>query len=315
MNKKGRGEICGLFVGGNVVKEKDQRFQDINRTAWVGIISNVLLTIIKGIVGITANSRALIAEAAHSAADLVGSFAVYFGIRLAQRPPDEDHPYGYGKAEMVASIIVSVLLAMVGFEVARRSFEALFIPLKPPGIAAAAVAVFSIGVKELLYRYTYRVGKRANSQATMAHAYEHRSDVFATIAALLGILGAVASKYVGIPLLVYLDPIAGIGVSLFVFWMAYKLAKESIHNILDHVLEDSEELFQAASQVPGVVKINELRAREHGHYVIVDIKIAVDPHITVEEGHRIGKQVKRSLIRQFDYVKDVLVHVNPARDD
>lgn len=295
----------------------DQRFQEINRTAWVGIIFNILLTVIKGIVGIFANSRALIAEAAHSAADLVGSLAVFFGIRVAQRPPDPEHPYGHGKAEIVASFIVAVLLAIVGVEIANSSFRALFLAkLEPPGISAAVVAFLSIIVKEMLYRYTYRVGKRLNSQATMAHAYEHRSDVFATIAALIGIIGAVLSDYVAIPQLVYLDPIAGIGVSLFVFWMAYKLARGAIHNLLDPVLspESSQELIDVAHNVPGVLDVTNLRAREHGHYVIVDVKVSVHPHITVEEGHRIGKQVKRTLIETFDHVEDVLVHINPYDD-
>lgn len=294
----------------------NQRFQEINRTAWVGIIFNILLTVVKGIVGVLANSRALIAEAAHSAADLVGSLAVFFGIRVAQRPPDPEHPYGHGKAETVASLIVAVLLAIVGVEIANGSFQALFEELEPPGFSAAIVAFLSIIVKELLYRYTYRVGKRLNSQATMAHAYEHRSDVFATIAALIGIIGAVLSDYMDIPQLVYLDPIAGIGVSLFVFWMAYKLAREAIHHLLDPVLhpEAAQELVDAARNVPGVLDITNLRAREHGHYVIVDVKVAVDPHITVEDGHRIGKQVKKTLMQTFDHVEDVLVHINPYND-
>ncbi|SDY03248.1 cation diffusion facilitator family transporter [Thermoactinomyces sp. DSM 45892] len=291
----------------------DQRFQEINRAAWIGIFFNILLTIVKGIVGFWANSRALIAEAAHSAADLVGSLTVYFGIRVAKRPPDPEHPYGHGKAEIVASFIVAVLLSMVGVEIARGSFQALFDKLEPPGISAAVVAFLSILVKEILYRYTYRVGKRQNSQATVAHAYEHRADVFATIAALVGILGAVLSRYIGVPELVYLDPIAGMGVSFFVFWMAYRLAREAIYNLLDPVLlpKEAQELVDAARQVAGVLDIDNLRARQHGHYVIVDVKISVDPHITVEEGHRIGKQVKRTLLDRFDHVEDVFVHVNP----
>jgi cation diffusion facilitator family transporter len=126
-------------------------------------------------------------------------------------------------------------------------------------------------------------------------------------------LGAIAGEYFGVPWLVYLDPLAGLGVSIFVLYMAYRLARESIVNALDRVLdeEESKDLFTAASRVDGVMKVDELLARQHGHYVIVDIKIAVDPHITVEEGHRIGKRVKKELIEKFPHVSNVLVHINP----
>lgn len=291
----------------------DTRFQEAKRGAWVGIIGNACLALIKGGAGLFSGSRALIADAANSAADVVSSVAVLYGIKLAHTPPDEDHPYGHGKAETIAAIIVAVLIAGVGVEVGYSSFQAIFEPVQAPGWVAAGAALFSIISKEVLFRYTYRLGKKLDSDAMIANAWDHRSDVFSTLAALLGIVGAIIGEKFGFPLLVYLDPIAGIGVSIFVLYMAYKLAKESIHNAMDRVLneEEARELYEAASRVEGVMKIDELLARQHGHYVIVDIKVAVDPHITVEEGHRIGKQVKKTLVEQFSHVSNVLVHINP----
>lgn len=291
----------------------ETRSKELQRGAWVGILANAALAIIKGVAGYVSGSRALIADAANSATDVAGSVAVLLGVRMAHTPPDEEHPYGHGKAETIAAIVVAVLIAGVGLEVGYSSFRAFFEPAKAPGWIAAAAAVISMLTKEILYRYTYRLGKKLGSDAIIANAWDHRSDVFSTLAALLGILGAIAGEYFDIPWLVYLDPLAGLGVSIFVLYMAYRLAGESIANALDRVLdeEESKDLLTAASRVDGVMKVDELLARQHGHYVIVDIKIAVDPHITVEEGHRIGKRVKKELIEKFPHVSNVLVHINP----
>ncbi|UFJ39008.1 cation diffusion facilitator family transporter [Brevibacillus humidisoli] len=291
----------------------ENRLAKAQWAAWVGIIGNLLLAGAKLVVGWLADSRALIADAAHSASDVVGSVAVLIGLRAAERPPDEDHPYGHGKAESIAAIIVSVLLIFVGLEIGYSSFQAFFSPLQAPGIAAIWAAVASMVVKEAMFRYKYRLGKKLNSQSLIANAWEHRSDVYSSLAALIGIGGAIVGGQLAVPWMVYLDPAAGMFVSLLVLRMAYSILMESIHNTLDHVLheEDTVELMEAVEQVPGVIRIDEFRAREHGHYVIVDVKVSVDPQITVEQGHYIGKQVKHTLLDQFDYVRDVFVHINP----
>ncbi|WP_041808732.1 cation diffusion facilitator family transporter [Evansella cellulosilytica] len=291
---------------------KEERYKKVKFGAWVGIIGNIALAVIKFIVGMLANSRALVADAVHSASDVVGSVAVLIGIRAAQLPPDRDHPYGHGKAETITAIIVAVLLFIVGLEIAIGAINAFFEPIAVPGIIAIYAVIFSIVVKELMFRYKIYLGKKYKSDALITDAWHHRSDVFSSIAALLGIGASIIGGYVGIPWLVYADPVAGLFVAILIGKMAWKLGSESIHNTLDHVLhdEDTEEMLQAAQNVAGVFKVDELLAREHGHYVIVDIKIAVNPEITVEEGHTIGKNVKAKLMED-EYVQDVRVHINP----
>ncbi|TLS53568.1 cation transporter [Paenibacillus antri] len=293
-----------------------QRFAKAEFAAWLGIFGNLALAVMKGVVGFLSGSQALIADAANSASDVAGSFAVLIGLRAAKRPPDKDHPYGHGKAESIAAIIVSVLLLLVGFEVARTAVVTIFfsegpIPI-PESYAIWALAV-AIVVKEFLFRYKFRLGKQLNSQALIATAWDHRSDVMASGAALIGVLGAVLGGIYGIGWLAYADPVAGLLVAALVLRMGYKLIMESIHNTLDHVLhaEDAEELVTAAQNVKGVITVDELRAREHGHYVIVDAKISVNPRITVLEGHDIAKAVKHELMNKFGHVSDVFVHVNP----
>ncbi|MDP5272772.1 cation diffusion facilitator family transporter [Chengkuizengella axinellae] len=293
---------------------EDQRFKKAEFAAWVGIIGNLILVIVKGSIGLISNSKALIADAVHSASDIAGSFAVLIGLKAAKLPPDKDHPYGHGKAEPIAAIIVSILLILVSIEVGISAVKSIYSGVESaPKFMAIYAIVFSIVVKEAMFQYKYRLGKKLSSQALIANAWEHRSDVFSSLAALIGIGGAVIGGHFEIPWMYYLDPIAGIFVAVLVFIMGYRLIKESIHNTMDHVLhqEDTEDLHKTIESVPGVLAINELRAREHGHYVIVDVKISVNPKISVLDGHKIGKMVKKRLIKQHTNVSDVFVHVNP----
>ncbi|WP_349407994.1 cation diffusion facilitator family transporter [Pseudalkalibacillus sp. SCS-8] len=296
--------------------DQNDRFKQGEFAAWVGIIGNLILAIIKGFVGFISNSRALIADAVHSASDVAGSFAVLLGLRAAKLPPDRDHPYGHGKAESIAAIIVAVLLFVVGLEIGYSSVEAFFHPIEAPKIWAVYAVIFSIIAKELMFQYKFRLGKRINSDAVINNAYEHRSDVYSSMAALVGIGAAVIGGKLDISWLEYADPIAGLAVSLLVLRISWKLGSESIHNTLDHVLheEDTVEMKEIVRGVDGVLNLDEFFAREHGYYVIIDLKIAVDPNITVQQGHDIGKEVKNRLIEQT-LVKDVFVHINPYQEE
>jgi len=292
----------------------DQRFQKAEFAAWLGIFGNLGLAVLKGGVGWFAGSKALMADAVNSASDVAGSIAVLFGVRAAKKPADKDHPYGHGKAESIAAIIVSLLLILVGFEIGMAAIRSIRAGVEAaPEWSALAVITLAIVIKEIMFRYNYRLGKKINSQALIASAWEHRSDVFVSSAVFVGIGGAKLGEWLGRPELYYLDPVAGLFVSVLVLRVGYKMIRESIHNTLDHVLhdEDAEELVSAVQRVKGVIAVDDLRAREHGHYVIVDVKISVNPKITVAEGHEIGKAVKQMLMKRFLHVSDVFIHVNP----
>ncbi|KJB87510.1 cation transporter [Paenibacillus sp. E194] len=290
------------------------RFAKAETGAWVGIIGNILLAGVKGIAGFLSGSQALIADAFHSASDVAGSFAVLVGLKAAKRPPDKDHPYGHGKAESIAAIVVSVLLLVVGIELAISAAKSIWNgKVVVPEWYALAAIILSIVAKESMFQYKFRLGKRLSSQALIANAWEHRSDVYSSIAALAGVGGAMIGGKLGISWLLYLDPIAGAVVALLVLRMGYRLVLDSIHSTMDHVLhdEDANPLIRAVQSVDGVITVDELRAREHGHYVIVDVKISVNPRLTVAEGHTVAKRVKKHLLQRFIHVADVFVHVNP----
>ncbi|SDH57342.1 cation diffusion facilitator family transporter [Alteribacillus persepolensis] len=291
---------------------EERRYRMVRLGAFIGIFGNIFLALLKGIVGWLANSRALIADAVHSASDVAGSVAVFIGVRAAKLPPDKDHPYGHGKAETVTAIIVAVLLFIVGFEIGLDSLKDAGEPVSVPKMAALYAVIFSVVLKEAMFRYKHFLGTKYKSEALLTDAWHHRSDVFSSLAALLGIGASILGGKTDIAWLLYGDLAAGLFVAILIMRMAWKMGKESIHNALDHVLhaEDTAEMRTQVETVDGVIQIDEFFAREHGHYVIVDIKVAVDPAITVQEGHAIGKAVKEKLL-QNEYIKDVFIHINP----
>jgi cation diffusion facilitator family transporter len=290
------------------------RFAQAEFATWLGIIANLLLAVIKAVVGLLANSKALLADAANSATDVAASVAALIGIRVSKLPPDRDHPYGHGKAETIAAIVVALLMLVVAVEVAISAVKTMYVGVtEAPASYALIVVVLTIIVKEWLFRYKIRLGEKIASQAVVAVAWDHRTDVYASLATLIGVGGALLGAKLNQPWLYYLDPLAGLVVALFILRTGLKLAGESIHNAMDHVLhdDDAQDLLRTVERVGGVIAVDDLRAREHGHYLIVDVKISVSPRLTVLEGHDIGKAVKQSLMDQFERVTDVFVHVNP----
>ncbi len=166
----------------------------------VGIVANLILAVVKGIAGVIGNSKALIADAFHSASDVVSSIAVLVGIRAAQKPPDPEHPYGHGKAENIATLIVSILLVVVGVEILLDSISTLFSDEQSEtGMIALYAIIFSLIVKEALFQYKKRLGDKINSPAIIADAWHHRSDAISSLIALAGIGAAMIGSHYDLP--------------------------------------------------------------------------------------------------------------------
>jgi cation diffusion facilitator family transporter len=292
----------------------EERFKKAEIAAWVGIAGNIAVSVLKGIVGIKASSQALIADAVHSASDAAGSFAVLIGLRAAKLPHDENHPYASGKARSIASIIVSVILLFAGIEMGISAFKSLLhgVDAAPKSYAFIAIGI-SIIVKELIFRYKFNLGSKLGSGALNANALEHRSDIYSSIAALMGVLGAILGTYWGLPFFYYFDPAAGLFISLLVLKMGYNLVIEAIHHTLDDEFdqEDAVDLISTVQRVKGVIAVDDLRAKVLGNDIIVDVKISVHPKISVQEGHEIAKVTKQQLMKRFLHVSDVFVQVSP----
>ncbi|CAB3389392.1 cation diffusion facilitator family transporter [Kyrpidia spormannii] len=284
---------------------------------WVSTLANILLTIAKAIVGILAGSEALFADGIHSAADTVASVAALGALAVSNRPADADHPYGHGKAEVVASAVVAIVLFLAALNILYSSGQALLAPAVAPEMAALWVAAGSLILKEILYRYTAALGRRLLSPALVALAADHRSDIWGSWAAIIGIAAAVTGHRLNAPILIYADPIAGLAVGLMIVHMAYRMGLESLHSLMERNVEPDllAEFRSLVASVPGIRRVDRLRARNHGPYVLVDVRAAVSADKTIQEGHDIIRQVKASIMNSHPEVREVLVHLNPYYED
>ncbi len=277
------------------------------------LVINVILTLGKGIIGFVARSDALVADAAHSATDVAGSIAVLVGIHFARRPADEVHPYGHGKAEFIAASLVAILLVLAGIDVMYKSIMEMFTKLVAPASIALYAALVAVVIKEVLYQYQVQAGKKNHSPALIAGAADHRSDVYSSLAAAVGIVIALIGVRLNQPWLYVADPIAGFIVAILVVFVGYRLLRDSFTSLMDEVLdnETTQLIADTVSCVPGVQRIDDLRVRINGSYWIVDVKISVNPEITVLQGHQITKNVKAAIMEKHHEVYDILIHVNP----
>ncbi|UNK18333.1 cation diffusion facilitator family transporter [Paenibacillus sp. N3/727] len=284
---------------------------------WISLISNIILTTVKLAVGLIFNSPVLIADGVHNAGDIVATGAALSSMRVSKLPPDEDHPYGHGKAEVISAGIVAIILVMAGIYMGYHSVTVLFEPPQKASVIALIAAGFSLVLKQILYVYTMSVGKKNNSNGLIATAYDHLADVYASIAAVIGIGLALIGDYYQMTLLSYGDPIAGIIVAYFVLRLAIHMGKSSVGVLMEKNV-DSEKmnaLINLVREVPDVKRIDRIRARDHGHYIIVDVRVSIPAQLSVQEGHDISRQIKHSIIEHHPEVEEVLVHLNPWYED
>jgi len=282
--------------------------------AWTSIIGNTALAVMKGIVGYTSGSKALIADAIRSFSDAASSLTVLAGFHTAKLPLNKEHAKGTGKVKWITAVIVPVLLFLLGIEIAVFSVKDIIAgDIAPPGTAAIMALIASLVVKEAMFQYKYRLGKRLSSHTLFANIWERRSDLYCSVAVLTGVGGALLGSYLDNKYFYYLDPIAALFIAGLVMRKGFRMIADTMQYTSKRMLhnEDAAELLQTAQTVKGVIAVDHLKAREQGHYVIVEMKISVNPRITVLEGHDVARAVKQLLMKRYTHVSDVYVHVNP----
>ncbi len=283
------------------------------RVAWISIWSNIILTVGKIVIGIIASSDALFADGIHSAADVFASVIVLLVLKVSNKPADLEHPYGHGKAEVIVSGVIGILLLLVSLYIVYEGIAGFFHPIETPSMIAFWIALFSYVAKECLFRYSMNVGKRVNSKAIEAVAYDHQADIVASLAAAIGILLSYFGDKFGITFLLYGDKVASIFVAYLIFKIAKEMLTEAFHilierNVEPEMMEQFEEVILSFEEVR---RIDRLRAREHGHYIIMDIRISIDQDKTIKEGHDLSREIKNSLKEKYDHIQEVLIHLNP----
>ncbi|MBD0382336.1 cation diffusion facilitator family transporter [Paenibacillus sedimenti] len=280
---------------------------------WISLVSNIVLTAIKIVVGILFKSQVLIADGIHNAGDVIATATAYSSMRVSSKPADVDHPYGHGKAEVLGAFIVAIILGGAAIYMGYHSIHALFEPPEPAHIVAFFAAVISLIWKQVLYVYTMRMGREMNSKGLIATAYDHLADVYASIAASVGIGLALIGDHYDAGILSYGDPVAGIIVSFLVLKLAWEMGKESFDILMERSVSAAyiEQYADLIRSVPEVKRIDRLRAREHGHYILVDARIGVSGTLTIQEGHDISRLIKQKIMDAHNDVDEVLVHLNP----
>ncbi len=276
----------------------------------IGALANLLLAALKIAGGIFGKSTAMLADGIHSLSDLLTDVVVLFTHKIGQLPADENHPYGHGRAETIGATLVGAVIIVAGFGLAYQSWGIITSgTFQTPLIPAALAALVSIVIKEVLFRYTRSVGEATNSPSLVANAWHHRSDAISSLAALIGIGGAMA----GYPIM---DPIAAIIVSVMIAKVGYNIAFKGLSDLMDTALseEETRRIATMINGLPGVIQTHNLRTRQIGGDVLMDVHILVDHEASVTEGHHIAEGVRRELIRAMDNVQDVLVHVDTEDD-
>ena len=276
----------------------------------VGTASNLILSIIKFIGGIIGNSAAMVADAVHSVSDLLTDVIVLITLKVGQKPKDDNHPYGHGKAESLGATAVGFFIILAGVGLAYEAWDMIQSGIsRIPEPLAAGTALISIFIKEWLFRYTRSVGEKSNSPLLHANAWHHRSDAISSIAALVGIIGAM----LGFPAL---DPIAATMVAFMIMKVGYELTLGGFRDLMDTALDEKEtrNIQVAIDDVSGVLKSHDLRTRKIGGEILMDVHIQVDSDLTVTEGHEVAERVRRQLIKNYPNTQDVLVHVDGYDD-
>ena len=280
------------------------------RSTVIGMIVNVGLMIVKALAGWLGNSYALIADALESATDLVTSFFVWLGLRTAARKPDEDHPYGHGKAEPLAALVVSLALWFAAGLIAVQSIENIQTPHQVPAPFTLIVLAGVVIVKELLFRKVEKVGSEVESSAVKADAWHHRADAITSLTAFIGITIAL----IGGPGYESADDWAALVSSGLIVFNAYHIFRPAFGEIMDEAPPGNwkAEIEQIARAVPGVLGTEKCFVRKMGFEYFVDLHVEVSGDISVREGHDIAHAVKDAIKDKKPYVYDVLVHIEPA---
>lgn len=280
------------------------------RITWVGVLANLVLVVCKLAAGYVGHSQALIADAFHSISDFFTDFTVLVGLRLGRKAPDSDHHFGHARIETMASAIVGGSLVAVAILLGYNSARDIYYHTEShPTWPAVAGAALSIGVKEILYRYTVRAGQRIKSSAVVANAWHHRSDALSSVAVLIGVSGALIRPEWHI-----LDAYAALVVSFLILKVGLDVLWGAAREMADTAPapEVMSRIRTCINGVPNVLDIHDLKVRSMGGRHSMVVHIVVDRTMTVEEGHRTAKEVEHCLLDEIEDIGEVVIHIDPA---
>lgn len=295
----------------------DYRTRQIQSVTFWGAVCNLALSALKLAAGVVGRSSAMVADGVHSLSDLVSDVVVLVFSRISAKGKDKGHDYGHGKFETLATVMVSLILLVVAARMIASSVSQIRqalqgAPPSSPGLVALVAAVVSVAVKEVLYQWTARVGRKVSSSVMVANAWHHRSDALSSIGSLVGIGGAIVLGGAW----TVLDPIVGLLISVVIIVVAVRMSIPALAELTDASLpEDVEQKISSViDSVPGVIDVHELKTRRCGHYSIAEVHMVVRPEMTILEAHDITVEAEQRLRAEFGDDMQVTIHVEPSVD-
>jgi len=291
--------------------KRDDRFNRAERIIRIGFWANAFLMVMKLAAGYWGHSDAVFADGIESGCDFVAIFATLYALKVGRKPFDERHPYGHGRVESLAAMLVALLIAGTGLWIMWSAVQTIiaqrFFHPQPMAVAAALITII---IKELLYRFSIRTGRSLESPALLAVAADHRKDAITSIATLAGVSGAALG--LGI-----LDPLAAALTSIFILHIGWQTFSGAAHDLMDGTAPESfnQQIINLAESVNQVEHVHEIRTRRSGQYYIIDLKLEMDPSMTVKQAHDVVTEVKKLIFQRIQNVGDVMIHVNPHDEE
>src|SRR5262245_63104561 len=301
-------------AGGQTRRPENRTGSSMSRTgarvALLGLVINVVLASVKIVAGVIGHAYVLIADGIESALDVGGSIVIWGGLTVAARPPDRTHPYGHGKAEPIAALVVAICVLAAAIGLAIESVREILTPHHGPAPFTLAILVLVIVIKEFLFRYVNRIGRDLESTAVTTDAWHHRGDALTSAAAFIGISVAL----IGGERWQTADDWAALFACAVIAANGVRLALPAFQEIMDTAPAGKivGSILAVARSVPGVVEVETCHSRKMGLYYYVDLHVGVDGNISVHEGHEIAHRVKSAIQQSDSRIADVLVHIEPA---
>ncbi len=283
------------------------RDNNIKKVSILGIFANIFLLLIKGTIGFISNSQAMIADSLNSAGDIFASFMSFIGAKLSSRPSDNDHPYGHGKAEYVFSFIISLSMIVASIFMLKTSIESIILEKQVKfSIVLLIICLITIITKLILFIYTKKKQKQTNSILIKASSEDHRNDMFVTIGTLIGVISSYFEIY-------WIDGVVGALISLWIIFVGIRLLKDSYIVLMDTSLDSSvyEKIIKFVESDERILHVDDVLSKPVGNRHIIILKVSMDGDMSLEKAHNIGGKIKEELMNKFDFICDVIIHINP----
>lgn len=291
--------------------ERSERFGRADRIIAIGFWANAFLMVMKLLAGYFGGSEAVFADGMESACDFIALLSTMIALKIGRKPFDEKHPYGHGRAESLSAIIVALVIFGTGGWIL---FNAVTIVMKgeysSPQAIAVVAALLTIIIKEWLYRFSMKTGSSLQSPALLAVAKDHRKDAITSIATLAGVTAAFFGYSI-------MDPLAAGLTAFFIFHIGWETFRSAAHDLMDGLPEEEvlAGIVALAEKVDGVEHVHEIKGRRSGQYLIIDLKLEMDPDMTVKESHAIATAVKKVIFNHNANIGDVMIHINPHDEE